>query len=194
MNLEKPQSLFQSVHRNGKRFDEVPDGERFLHFRKLVIEIEDRTHLGVIYVQGGPFIQERLGHVNGWTLPGVAGVLFECETQNRDLLATDGVEQRLDNFSGESGLLILVHVNDLLPVCRHFRKVEALAYVNQIQDVLLETAPAETDKLKTIQYFARSGLSTPQFRVIEQKCNVVKAPDPNLNPRLLTFRNTLSNR
>lgn len=97
-------------------------------------------------MQGGTFIQKRLGHVNGGTLPGIARVLFEREPQNGDFLAADRIKQGLHDFCRESGLLIFVHVDNLLPVGRHFRQVQAFAYVDQIQDVLLKTAPAETDK------------------------------------------------
>lgn len=79
------------------------------------------------------------------SLPSVPRVLLESEPENGDVLAANGVEQRLDDLGGEARLLVLVDVDDLLPVGRNLGQVEALADVHQVQDVLLETAPAKTN-------------------------------------------------
>lgn len=45
----------------------------------------------------------------------------------------------------ESRHLVLVHLGDLPPVGRDFRKVERLAEVDQVEDVLLEARSSESD-------------------------------------------------
>lgn len=61
-------------------------------------------------------------------------------------LSGDGVEERVDNGLGESALLVLVHFYDLSPVCGDLGQVQALAQVNQVEDILLEARTTETDR------------------------------------------------
>lgn len=61
-------------------------------------------------------------------------------------LAGDGVEEGVDDALGESALLVLVHIHDLAPVRSDLRQVEALAEVDQVEDILLEARSTETDR------------------------------------------------
>lgn len=91
-------------------------------------------------------VQQSFGDVNRWRFSSVPGVFLEREAKDRNLLVRHGVEERLDHFRGEPGLLVLVHVYHLLPVRRYFREVQTLADINEVQDVLLKTGPAKADR------------------------------------------------
>ena len=79
-------------------------------------------------------------------VPGVAGVLLECETHHADLLPRDGVEERVDDLLGEALLLVVVHANHVPPVRGYLVQVQLLADVHQVEDVLLEAGAAEPDR------------------------------------------------
>ena len=61
-------------------------------------------------------------------------------------LAGDGVEERVDDGLREATLLVLVHLDDLAPVRRDLGQVQALAQIHEVEDILLEAAPAEPDR------------------------------------------------
>lgn len=48
-------------------------------------------------------------------VPSIACVLLEGEAQEGDLLPGNGVEQAVDDSTGESAPLILVHIDHLRP-------------------------------------------------------------------------------
>ena len=54
-------------------------------------------------------------------------------------LASDGVEQGINNVLREPPLLVLVHLHHLPPVGSDLRQVQTLTQVHQVQDILLET-------------------------------------------------------
>mmetsp|Transcript_89189 Transcript_89189/g.273159 ORF Transcript_89189/g.273159 Transcript_89189/m.273159 type:complete len:388 (-) Transcript_89189:11-1174(-) len=78
-------------------------------------------------------------------LPDVPRVLLERETEDADLLVGDGVEQAGNDLAAEGRFLVLIHVNDLLPILRGLVQALRLADVHQIKDVLLEARAAEPD-------------------------------------------------
>ena len=49
----------------------------------------------------------------------------------------------LNHFHGKTLLLVLVHVNDLVPVLSALAQAKRLTQVHQVQDVLLETRPTK---------------------------------------------------
>merc|ERR1740129_2289220 len=59
----------------------------------------------------------------------------ECKSEHGDLLTADGVEHRSDHSLRETKLLVVVHVDDLLPICRDFFQTERLANVDEIQNI-----------------------------------------------------------
>lgn len=70
--------------------------------------------LGVIDTNLSTLVQEVLANGGGGALPRVSGILLECETEDGNLLARDGVEEGGDDPLGETTLLVLVHRGDLL--------------------------------------------------------------------------------
>lgn len=58
-------------------------------------------------LSGCSAISERLDLVNSHRLT-VTSVLLEGPTKNRNLLSSDGVEEGVNNFSGESALLVFI--------------------------------------------------------------------------------------
>mmetsp|Transcript_142105 Transcript_142105/g.441898 ORF Transcript_142105/g.441898 Transcript_142105/m.441898 type:complete len:385 (-) Transcript_142105:296-1450(-) len=101
--------------------------------------------LGVIDVDVGPVLHQHVADREGGRLADVARVLLEGEAEDGNLLLHDGVEERLDDARREARLLVVVHVDDLLPVAGHLFQAELLAYVDEVQDVLLEAGAAEAD-------------------------------------------------
>lgn len=79
------------------------------------------------------------------TLGNSACVLLEGEPEDGDLLVRDRVEKALNDPLGESQPLEVVEGDDLGPVFGHLWQVQALADVDQIEDVLLEARPAKAD-------------------------------------------------
>ena len=102
-------------------------------------------HLGVVDGDVSALVHQHLRDVDGGGLPGVAGVLLEGEPEDADLLAGDGVEEALDDPAGEAGPLVVVEEDDLGPVVGHLGQVEALADVDQVEDVLLEARATKAD-------------------------------------------------
>ena len=49
-----------------------------------------------------------------------AGVGLESRAEQGDPLASDGVEHGGDHVGDEAALLVVIHLNDLFPVRRHF--------------------------------------------------------------------------
>ena len=56
--------------------------------------------------------------------------LLESESEDGDLLVGDGVEQGLHDLPGEPGLLVIVHLDDALPVARSVDQVVPLTDVH----------------------------------------------------------------
>ncbi len=88
-------------------------------------------------------------------------VLLEGKAKHGDPLVGDGVEQGLDNVLREPGFLVVVHVNDTLPIMCDLGQVELLAYVHEVEDVLLKAGATKAD--------ARLEELGPDSRV--QSCN-----------------------
>mmetsp|Transcript_11433 Transcript_11433/g.21942 ORF Transcript_11433/g.21942 Transcript_11433/m.21942 type:complete len:368 (-) Transcript_11433:36-1139(-) len=87
-----------------------------------------------------------LGHVDGGSLTGISSVLLEGESEESNLLSGDGVEHRLDHLPGKAVLLVVVDLDNLVPVLSDLLEAEALAEVHEVQDILLEARSAETDR------------------------------------------------
>mmetsp|Transcript_21324 Transcript_21324/g.41372 ORF Transcript_21324/g.41372 Transcript_21324/m.41372 type:complete len:260 (-) Transcript_21324:400-1179(-) len=102
-------------------------------------------NLGIVDGDFGPLRKQMLSHVHGCRLACVAGVLLEGEPEQRDLLAGDGVEHASDHLARETQLLVVVDLHDLVPVLRDLLEPEALAEVDEVQDVFLEARSSETD-------------------------------------------------
>ena len=91
------------------------------------------------HVLGG----EKARHRAGRGLAGVAGVGLEREAEERDLPVGEGVEHLAEEAGDDALLLVLVHPDDARPVLRGGVEAEALAEVDEVEDVLLEAAAAE---------------------------------------------------
>mmetsp|Transcript_26117 Transcript_26117/g.61216 ORF Transcript_26117/g.61216 Transcript_26117/m.61216 type:complete len:500 (+) Transcript_26117:98-1597(+) len=102
--------------------------------------------LRVVHVHLGLLLQQVAAHKRRSGLTGVSGILLEGEAVDRDLLAGDGVEHRLDDLHREPLLLVLVHFNHLVPVLGALVEAEGLAEVHKVEDVLLEARPAEAHR------------------------------------------------
>merc|ERR1740120_687005 len=73
-----------------------------------------------------------------WRLAHVPRVLLEREAEHSDLLVRDGVEEAGDDLAGKRDLLVLVHVNDHLPILGNLVQALGFADVNQVQDIFLK--------------------------------------------------------
>ncbi|CAK0843322.1 unnamed protein product [Prorocentrum cordatum] len=103
-------------------------------------------HLGVVHVDERSILHQHIANGQRRSLTHVAGVLLERETEDCNLLPGDGVEQGLYDPARERLLLVLVHVDHLLPVLSALVQAELLADVHEVQDVLLEAGAAESDR------------------------------------------------
>lgn len=61
-------------------------------------------------------------------------------------LASDGVEQSIDDTLGEPALLVIVHLDHLAPVRSNLGKVQTLREINQVEDILLEAGSTKSDR------------------------------------------------
>ena len=69
----------------------------------------------------------------------VSPVSFLNAAEHGNFLVTNGVEHGGNNSSHESGLLVIVHANDGVPVIGNFLQSVALANVRQVQDIFEST-------------------------------------------------------
>lgn len=60
-------------------------------------------------------------------------------------LAGNSIEEGIYYPFREPTLLVLIHLNDLSPICGDLRKVEALAEIDEVEDVLLEAGSTESN-------------------------------------------------
>ena len=121
--------------------------------------------LGVVDSDVSALRQEVTNESDGCRFTGVAGVCLESEAEDSNVLrgtvvntlfdsgpkyetdlASDGVEESINNSLGESALLIFVHFHNLPPVCSDLRQVQTLAKVYKVEDVLLEARSTEPNR------------------------------------------------
>merc|ERR1719188_1712796 len=125
------------------------EGEQLVvDLHAVVLELRDGVlllHLWVVHVNQRPILHQHVADSQGRRLAHVARVLLEGEAEDCDFLPGDSVEQGVYDPARERLLLVLVHVDDLLPVLGHFVQAELLANIHEIQDVLLEAGAAKTD-------------------------------------------------
>mmetsp|Transcript_24271 Transcript_24271/g.47390 ORF Transcript_24271/g.47390 Transcript_24271/m.47390 type:complete len:420 (-) Transcript_24271:49-1308(-) len=114
----------------------------------VVVEVELNLflfNLRVVDGDLGALSKKVLGDVHGGGLTSISSILFEGESKEGDLLTRDGVEHGLDHLPGEAVLLVVVDLDNLVPVLRDLLKTEALAEVHKVQDILLEARSTEAD-------------------------------------------------
>ena len=56
--------------------------------------------------------------------------LFKCKSEDGDFLVGDRVEKSINNFTGKSRLLVVVHLDHTLPISRRLHKVVPLTDVH----------------------------------------------------------------
>lgn len=96
-------------------------------------------------MQIGALFEQMPGHVNSRWFSSVARVFLERKSKHGNVLAGDGIKHGLHNALTETRFLVLVHVDNLLPIRRHLGQIERFAYVHQVENILLETAATETN-------------------------------------------------
>ena len=79
----------------------------------------------------------------GRGLARVAGVGLEGEAEDGDFPVGEGVEHGAKQARDDALLLVVVHPDDAVPILRRRVQAEGFAEIDQVQDVLLETAAAE---------------------------------------------------
>lgn len=72
--------------------------------------------------------------------PRISRILLESESQNCNLLPRDRVEEGSDDALRETTLLVLVELDDLVPVLCDFGEVEGFGEVDEVEDVFLEAS------------------------------------------------------
>lgn len=110
----------------------------FLDNQRVAAGVEDGDLAGAL-------LEEGLDHLQGGGLTGVGGVLLEGVAEDGDLLADEGVVQALDDTVGEAVTGVLVHLDDLAPVLANLGQAHGVGQVDEVEDILLETAATETD-------------------------------------------------
>ena len=80
--------------------------------------------LGVVHGDPSTLRQKVVDEVDGGRLSGVTSVGLEGESEDGDLLAGDGVEQGVDDLFGEPVLLVVVGLDDGVPVSSDLLEVE----------------------------------------------------------------------
>lgn len=83
---------------------------------------------------------------DGSRFSGISSVLLESESKNGNSLTGDRVEKSVNNLLGESILLVLVHLDNCVPVLGNSGEVERLRKVDQVEDIFLETRSTETNR------------------------------------------------
>jgi hypothetical protein len=78
-------------------------------------------------------------------------------------LAGNGLEKGVNNPLRESSLLILIHFDNLPPVCGDLGKMETLREINQVKDILLEAASTETNRCFQ-EFGTNTGIVTDSIR------------------------------
>mmetsp|Transcript_18080 Transcript_18080/g.33015 ORF Transcript_18080/g.33015 Transcript_18080/m.33015 type:complete len:264 (-) Transcript_18080:732-1523(-) len=101
--------------------------------------------LGVIDTAMRSIIHEAFAHVDGGGFARVSRVLLEGEAIDGELLPRDRVEHGRDDALNEALLLVVVDVDDLIPVVGDVLQTKRFAHVAEVQDVLLETGSTESD-------------------------------------------------
>merc|ERR1719183_1157279 len=99
--------------------------------------------LGVENMHNGTILQQHFHHPERRCFSHIASVLLKSEAEDRYLLVCNSVEEAGDYLVSKVFLLVLVHIDDLLPVLCAFVQAFALANVHQVQDVLLEARTTE---------------------------------------------------
>ena len=83
---------------------------------------------------------------DGCGLAGIICVFFERESENRNMLSGDCVEEVANDPVGKTGLLPVIDLDDTLPVGGDFREAEVLTEIGKIEDVFLKAGTAVTDR------------------------------------------------
>ena len=102
-------------------------------------------YFGVVDMDLGLFVEKVAADVDRGGFAGVVGVLFEGEAEEGDLLARNGVKEGGNYPFDETLALVVVHLDDLLPVFRDFGEAVVLAEVDKIEDVFLEAGSTESN-------------------------------------------------
>jgi hypothetical protein len=127
--------------------------------RSVVGKVEPDLLLGDLRVvdgDSGLLREEVVGDGDGGGLSGVSSVLLEGPSEDGNLLSGDSVEQGVDDLSGESVLLVLVHLNNSPPVLGDLGEVKGLGKVDQVEDILLEARSTETLDISEASSHGRS--------------------------------------
>ena len=80
---------------------------------RLLINI---LYFGIEYVKVCTFFQQMLSHAYGRWFSSVTGVLLKSETKKSDVLVWNCIKHRRHNTLSKTRLLILVDVDNLLPI------------------------------------------------------------------------------
>jgi hypothetical protein len=109
----------------------LADGDGLLDglggLRTIVGQIEHDLrllNLGVVHGNPSTLGQEMVDEVDSGRLSSVTGVGLEGEPEDGDLLAGDRVEQGVDDLFGEPVLLVVVGLDDGVPVSSDLLEVE----------------------------------------------------------------------
>ena len=100
----------------------------------------------VVDDQPSSFFEKISADVDSGGFSGVVGILLEGKPQHADLLVRHRMKHGANDPSRESFFLVVVHPDDLFPVCRDFGETKVFAQVNQVEDIFLKTGAAEPDR------------------------------------------------
>ena len=90
-------------------------------------------------------LNRQINYFNTATFRYPACVFLEAEPKYGNLFPRHCVEKTLDDSPCEPVPLVVVQGDHLGPVVGHLRQVEALADVDQVEDVLLEARATKAD-------------------------------------------------
>jgi hypothetical protein len=102
--------------------------------------------LRVVDAEVGTIVHETLADINSRGFTGITSILLESESIDTNLLVFDGVEASRDDTLDKAFLLVVVHGDNRLPVLGDSVETDALADVDQVEDILLEARSTKANR------------------------------------------------
>mmetsp|Transcript_38863 Transcript_38863/g.62945 ORF Transcript_38863/g.62945 Transcript_38863/m.62945 type:complete len:231 (-) Transcript_38863:544-1236(-) len=90
------------------------------------------------------FLKQNLGYIDSRGLSCVTSILLESKAKEGKTLASNCIIQSLYYPVGKPLFLVVVHLNNLIPIFSNLSKSQGLADVNQVENILLEARASKS--------------------------------------------------
>ena len=106
----------------------------FLFLKVVAVHRQISHHVGVWYFwvvnsDSSAFFQQKLANRDGRALSSISGILLKSEPINNNLLVSDSIKQTTDYVFNKSFPLVIVQLDDLMPISGDFWQVQALSQI-----------------------------------------------------------------